>query len=100
MKNIWYRLEFTLKNKTIIELEKIIEKFFDDPRFCNDVMVFRPNKTDFRTIVWIFPPRTVNLMLEKALRSCGALECPQPKIEDVTVDKGNVLDIQSFFPDE
>ena len=100
MKNIWYRLEFTLKNKTIIDLEKIIEKLFDNPRFWNDVMVFRPKKPDFRNTVWIFPPRTVNLMLEKALKLCGAVECPQPKIDDIAVDKGNELDIHSFFMDE
>ena len=102
MQKLWYKLEFAQISKTqsILDLEKIIDNLLIHPQFGKDVMVFRPKGLDFKKTVWLFPPRTVNLMRENALKLCGAIECPQPNVDDVTVDIGDVLDIQSFFLDE
>lgn len=95
----WYKLEFSPVSKTqsILDLETIIDNFFIHPQFGKDVMVLRPKELDFKKTVRLFPPRTVNLMLERGLKLCGAIECPQPKIEDVVVEIGDELDVQSFF---
>ena len=105
MKNDWYRLELDsveyVKNKNIKELEKIIAALFQDPKFWDDVMIFMPKDIDIsESIVWIFPPKTVNLLLEKILILCGAKKCLQPNIDDVSVYRGNAQDIHAFFSDE
>jgi integrase len=102
MKKDWYRLEFNsleyVKNEKIKVLEKIISTLFQDPRFWDDVMILTPKDVDFReAMVWIFPPKTVNLMLEKLLINCGAEKCSQPNIDEVSVYIGNHQNIHDFF---
>ncbi len=104
MNKNWYKLECThfeyVTNKIIKDLEKIIDKLFDDPRFWNDVMVFSPRNINKLKIVWIFPPKTVNLGIEKALKMCGAKTIPQPDINDVSVHFGDESNIDYFFSDK
>lgn len=103
MNKNWYKLEFSdverIKNQNIKKLETIVEELFDDQKFAKDVMVLAPKKIDHLKTVWIYPPKTVNLGIEKTLKICGAKIIPQPNINDVFVHIGDDSNIEYFFSD-
>ena len=103
MNNNWYKLNFVTddleKKKCVNDFKQIIDKLFQDPMFCNDIMIFSPIEENTKLItIWIIPPKTANIpMIEKILLMCGAEECPQPNIDQVSVFQGEEKNIQDFF---
>ena len=103
MENSWYKLKYTpieyVNNQDLKDLIKIIKLLSDNVSFSERVMVFIPLYMDIQNTTLFFPPKTVNLMLEKALILCGAEKCPQPDINDIIVYIGNNKKKHHFFSD-